>query len=347
MKEKLLVKFIIISYLAVSACLSCTNTNQCHDLPILIHLNDVQNHNSVKGEIKVESDLVLIDTLPVISEMVDHVQIDNNCYVLDNNKALTCIDMKKGKIIMQKRKIGHSSQEWIQPIALTTDSSWIYLFDAATNKVITMDSNLRFKNSREMPCSFERFTKVEGGFLCYSEYRPAVHFITDSGKQVYTHYLASYTVDMSLKSNIFARDDDNNVYIKAEFSDTIFQWVDKECIPRYILDLGENGVPKDIKKTSDIWAKHSAFSTDFFVGREKLMFSYIEGREKRDICYSNNTGEISIISVDSMKNVPFIPQWKTGRSFYAIVNPDLAKIILKKPEMDRSILIKYNTSYFE
>lgn len=337
-------KYVHILCVVFTVTLSCTNANREYDSSVLIHVTDTPNRVGMDDYIKIESELVVIDTLPIISEMVDIAQIGNNCYVLDNNKAISCIDMKDGKIIKQKRRIGHSLREFVQPIALATDSSLIYVFDAGSNKMVTMDRNLSIKESTAMPCGFERFTKVDGGYLCYSEYHPAVHFITDSGELTYTHSMANYVVDTSLKSNVFASDEDNNVYIKAEFSDTIFQWANGECVPKYILGFGENSVPNNIKKTSDIWAKHFTFSMDFFVEREKLVFSYIEDHVKRYVCYSTKTGYFSNFSVDSINNTPFLPQWKSGSCYYTFANPEITKLMLKNLGRNNSTLIKYHVS---
>lgn len=338
--KKFLNKSILMSCIAFTATLSCTNASKDYDSSVLIHVTDTPNRVDMDDYIKIESELVLIDTMPIISEMVDIAQISNYCYMLDNNKAISCIDLRDGKIIRQKRQIGHSLQELVQPLALAADSSLVYVYDAGSNKMVKMDSSLSFKGSIDMPYGFERFTKVDGGFLCYSEYRPAVHFITDAGKLIYTHYMANYIVDTSSKSNIFTRDENNNVYIKAEYSDTVFQWANGKCIPKYIFDFGKNSTPKKIKKTSDMWSKHFTFSMDYFVGRDNLIISYLEGREKRYVCYSTSTGKMAGFSVNGT-NIPFIPQWKYKNCYYALVNYEITKYLFKNPELYRSMLIKY------
>ena len=334
-------KLSLILFLGVLFALSCTKTDREYDSPLSVHVPNSQDNVRMGDEIQIESEVIFIDTIPVISEIVDMVQVENNCYVLDNNKVLSCIDMREGKIISQKRQIGHSSKEFVQPRALSSDSSLIYVYDSGTNRVVWMDLGLCFKGSIDMPCMFERFTKVEGGYLCYSEYRPTVYFITDAGKLVYAHNMADYIVDMSSKSNVFFKDMEGNVYVKAEYSDTIFQWSNGECIPKYIFDFGQNKVPGNIVNSSEMWTKQLSFSMDFFVEQKQLVFSYVEGRIKRYICYSTKSNSLSNFSGDSIKNIPFIPQWKDKFFYYALINPEIARFIIKDINPSQSMLIKY------
>lgn len=322
---------------------SCASINPDNDSPIMVHLNDTLKSSYSVDNVKIESEYVLVDSIPVIGEIKDQIQIGNKCYVLDNNKTIFCIDLDNGKMISHKKQIGHSRQELIMPSALSTDSSFIYVYDSGTNRIVVFDKNLSYKDSKKMPCGFESFTKVEGGYLCYSEYRPMIHFITNDGKLVYSRSMADYVVNIGSEGNVFTRDEKNNIYIKAEYSDTIFQWIEGKCVPRYIISLGKKRVPGDIKTSADMWARHLTFPMDFFVNREGIILSYVEGREKIYICYYKETGEFTKPSIDLMKNAPFIPQWKTGDCYYTFANKELTKLLFKriKKNIDKAAILKY------
>ncbi len=337
MKESI---FLFILLLLIN---SCSYSERNSEALEVIKLSDTLNQTSSNSTLKIESKCIMVDTKQIVSEVKDMVQLNNICYVLDNNKMITCINIKNGNILNQKQQLGHSRQELIMPIALATDSSLLYVYDSGANKVVIFDKNMSYINSKEMPIRFEKFTKVNGGYLCYSEYRPTIHFITDGGKLVYSHSMADYVVDMTFKSNIFARDESKNVYVKAEFSDTIFQWIDGKCIPRFFVDLGKERIPKDIKTTTDIWKKQLSFTMDFFVDRNGLFFSYMNGREKKYVRYLSETKDIIKPSIDMAKKVPFMPQWKAGKDYYAYVSNDILRFIFKEDDIvaDKSAILVY------
>lgn len=247
---------------------------------------------------------------------------DSLCYFIDSSNALISMDIEKGEILKIWRKSGRAKDETIAPNYITADADTIYVCDGGKNCIMAFDSSLHYLYSVPVFIFPEDFIKVEQGFLVYSSGTDAsATFIDMSGKETYS---MSFGGTRALNgpryqfSSIFTKDDEGNVYLMTEYSDTIYKWTGKRLSSVYYLDYGSHGKWKF--GASDEDADVGRYTNMYFILRGHLIFSFINDKKLEHGVYDIKGGNVSL-GYPAIKNgISFYPQLQAGTSLIRIVD---------------------------
>lgn len=265
---------------------------------------------------------VLIHGEPIISEIVDVGMIDNLCYILDVNNAISIVDFSDGTIKAQFKKEGHAKGELISPQCLTTDSTHVYIYDAGKKSIVIYNKNLIFEDDLDIEVAPSSMIKLNTGFLCYNDYSPTVYYINEKGEMECSREMSDKTAEVVTSRKIFTKGPDNKIYIKAEYSDTIFVWDGGDMSPRFVMNYDGRSADGEAS-INDIWSQGVSFTFDYFLTEQGLLIGYFKNKVL-EYAFFDIQQNRCVAYKPSVKGVmPFIPRWQFGNFIFDIENKEV------------------------
>ena len=285
----------------------------------------------------------LQENLPV-GEVMDMTILDTICYILDSNRNIYGVVLDKGRLCCQYTQHGGSEYETISPIAVTSDQNHVYVYDTGKSHILVLSPQLEPEKAIRTPFITPfSIKRTEDGFLCFCiSDKQEVVFIGDNGNIVYEKTLSELNMHVYQRHALIQQGADDNLYIKAMYSDTIYKWADSRLEAVYALDYGERSIPKGMNDSRDIENTKREYTLDFFIFQQGVYSSFIE-RNSNAIC--NNYYIIDEASskagyVRPIHSVPFLPHWQFGRIILSAVHPDYIAPLKKKINEDANIELR-------
>ena len=258
----------------------------------------------------------------MLGNVKDIAGIDSFIYVLDDVSASVMrFDARTGlqqKIICRR---GNGPLEYIQPVALSADSSRLYLLDMGGRSIILYDKELEAERDIRLDFPALDFAKVPGGFLCYnpaaSDMLSQVVYVDDHGN-VKASFGASEIKQRSTYATekIFCKDGANRVYCTLPLDRTVYHWnADKETLqPVAAYDYGSNNLPDNAnaEQTEDARSEY-AIMCEFFCVDQTLVSSFLHGGKRYYNFLLPDSVPLQVGTIKRKPNqLPFFPRWQLG-----------------------------------
>ena len=260
---------------------------------------------------------IRIPNNPTISQIIDIGIMDSLCFILDNNGAVTSVKHTDGGIVRQFFKKGRSKGEMINPICLTTDSSYIYIFDGGKNEIIIYDRDFHYIDNINLEISPSSILKVSNGFLCYESHIPTVYFVNNEGRINYSREMSNRVTDVTTGQQILSYGPNNEIYIRPEYSDTVFVWNGDEVKPVYVFNYSKK-IKVEEFPVIKYWQDGVPFLFNCFFTKQGLLAGCMQNKMlyhiffdvKSNICYHYVPSKNGIL--------PFTPKWQFGNMILSI-----------------------------
>lgn len=250
-----------------------------------------------------------IDSIPFVS-IVDYTVSGSCCFIMGEDGIFLSVDLLSGEILLCKKMKGRARNEFISPSCITSDSSQIYVFDEGKMEIVTLNKDFTYNTSVSVPYLIpSSFIKVDKGFLCYQLGNGAkCYYVNDVGKLKYEKCFDIIEHNIVNNSNVFVKDEKGDVYVKGDYSDTIYVWSINSLKPSYILSYGEKKNDSSIKKSSEIEESTVQYTRRFFVMPNKLLTTYRDGRVERYCLYDKKSAKIKVGKPPKKETIPFNPE---------------------------------------
>ena len=294
---------------------SCTSTQELANDVSIIHAEDTVKQ-SLWCDSAYLSENYLDDKYP-IGEIMGFTTIGNNGYLLDDNKAVTCINTVNGDLKWQKRQLGHAQYEMLQPVCLTSDSLFLYVYDLGKRCIMCYDSAMVFKKAVKVPELLpSAIQKVDNGFLCYSDASRRVDFMNNQGKVKYSRIISEINPTLKSVRQTFIRNLRGEVFVNGLYSDTIFIWKGQQLRPYYVVDFGKNKIPDPKLTAYKINTGGYRYACNFFVGNRDVVVSFLD-QYLRYVSYQESRNASKLDSASKNKGWLYYPQWQSGGNLYS------------------------------
>ena len=301
-----------------------------------------------EGDVLFEDSMVSyvrISSNPLISEIIDIGKIDSLCYILDANGVISIVSIFDGSITKQMNRKGRGVGEMINPKCLTTDSTYIYIFDYGTNEIMIYDKNIQYVDKLKLSISPSSIIKTDKGFLCYEEIIPTVYFTDNEGKVVFSQIMSKRAVNITTRQQIFKVGVNKDIYFKAEYSDTIFVWNGNSLIPQYIMDYDKTDAENKYT-TLEMWQNGLPFSYSYFFTDKGLLLAFMHNKKIDYSFYNSDLRKCFAYKPSAKGKLPLIPKWQFGNIILGIVEENVFGNFLNMNEdVNKScqlVLLKYS-----
>ena len=278
-----------------------------------------------------------LDTNQLIGKIKDACCIGDTIYLLDEMTAsIYSFDMKDGKRISCICKKGNGPNEYVNPVALSTDLGKLYVLDMPTSRIIEFDKNLNAIRDLKFNFPSSDFIAINTGFLLYnlvpnSKLNKYV-YLNNKGECI-TSFIPvdkNYSPNNNSFGNLgksFVKDEYERVFVSESYRNIIYKWEKVELIPFYRIDFGKLNVPLSMNNNrTNLFEEPYAFHSNSFVFSEILIpsFFYKSHRYYGFIPKSGDNQKIGIIK-DRQYDIPFFPQWQNGNQLIAICRYESVK----------------------
>lgn len=198
-----------------------------------------------------------IDTLLIKScgEYFSPVQAacltDSNLYIIDKAGSIGCFNINTGCLEKKIRKVGHGTDEYINPISLCESEGLIYVLDFQGCSILTYDLKLNFKKRVKLQFPALDFIKVPNGFLLYnmnvSDDLRQIVFVDIKGRVLSSYLSNKNDKDIMLTDKFFCMDIDGGIYFSEPSTNYIYKWENNSLTPQYYIEMAipeKKGIPK-------------------------------------------------------------------------------------------------------
>lgn len=265
-----------------------------------------------------------VDTLPLyvrkdaaeISEVKDICLNGSQIYVVDESGLISMFDVHSGELLSQIKKVGHSSQEYVNVSSIKCVDDTLFVLDGNSRKIIKYNKNFSYLGKINLDFIPLDFEITKDGFLfsrldvSSGEYRfiqtdrngnTKNKFLTSSpfGEQIYTS--KSFVNNTCL----------NEIYLHEPMSEDIYMWNDGKISPVYNLIFQSDNLNKK-KEENDPILK------DYFITSNHFICSFIYDNKQCYCIYSKKDGSIKAGSFDLNSGLPFYPICQKGNTLIGI-----------------------------
>ena len=299
---------------------SCQNTtNEKTDVET-INVTEFKNQTIAFEEMVSSVEMLKLhtDTTGYIGQIEDVAAIDPSLYILDViTSSIFQFNRKDGTLLHRISTRGKGPLEYIQPMALTTDSNHLYVLDVPGMAILSYNKNLQAerKISITFPCL--DFIRTKQGFLCYNaaptETLKQIVYLDQEGKIIDSYQLDNFKNGLSAGAKIFTQDAQGKIFVTTTFSRVIYGW--NESLTRLeklkTFDFASYNIPSDMEvERVNIFQKPYAIPSQFFHIKNAHLRSFIY-RSKRYYCLKS-TSDQKIGTIRGESAYPFFPRWQIG-----------------------------------
>lgn len=317
---------------------SCKYEAKKQDALNTFFIENFQNKELDVDELASEMKLLplKLDADQLIGKIKDVCFIGDTIYLLDEMTAsIYSFDMKDGKCIGCICKRGNGPNEYVNPVALSTDSEKLYVLDMPTSRIIEFDKNLNAIKDLKFNFPSSDFIAINTGFLLYNLVPN-----NELNKYVYLNnkgeYITSFVpVDKNHSPNnsfgnlgkSFVKDENERVFVSESYSNVIYKWDEGKFVPFYQIDFGKLNVPLSINKNRiNLFEEPYAFHSNSFVSSEVLVTSFFY-KSQRYYGFASKLVDNKRFGIvkDRHYDIPFFPQWQNGNQLIAIYRYESVK----------------------
>lgn len=321
-------------YISLFLCLIACKGNQQHEQTGVISLR-IDNFMKKQYELGELFEVKVLDLHSDTSEYIGNIKdvtgIDSFIYTLDDLKSSVAkFNMNTGLLSREIFQRGNGPLEYVQPIALSADTTGIFLLDIGSFSILTFNKSLHAEKKIRLGFPAMDFVKVSDGFLCYnmsvSDTLRQVVYVDESGR-----IKKSFgSTEMSPKkmysgAKIFSTDPSGNVYCALPFEQTVYRWNEDlhELCPFVAFDFGARNLSEDIKQEGTDLLSDNVVTNEFFRIDTLLVNSFLY-KTKRYYGFSSiGSGECQAGTVvDMREEKPFFPRWQIGNILVASFSYD-------------------------
>ena len=299
--------------------LICSCSNGAEQSLNTIHISGFENHSYDFASLASS-----VDTLPLyvrkdateISEVKDICLNGSQIYVVDESGLISMFDVHSGELLSQIKKVGHSSQEYVNVSSLKCVDDTLFVLDDNSRKIIKYNKNFSYLgkiNLDFIPLDFEitkdgfLFSRLdvssgENRFIQTDRNGNTKNkFLTSSpfGEQIYTS--KSFVNNTCL----------NEIYLHEPMSEDIYMWNDGKISPVYNLIFQSDNLNK--KKE-----EYDPILKDYFITSNHFICSFIYDNKQCYCIYSKKDGSIKAGSFDLNSGLPFYPICQKGNTLIGI-----------------------------
>ncbi len=276
---------------------------------------------------------VRIQGSPSISEILDVGIIDSICYILDANGMISAVDISDGTIIKQLNRKGHAVGEMINPKCITTDSNLIFIFDGGKNEIMLYNKDFQYIDRLKISIDPSSIIKIDDGFLCYDRITSTVYHLNKMGEVAHSHVISDKEVNITTRQQVFKVCSDSEIYVRTEYSDTIFVWNNKKLLPKFILNYNKSNTEK-AQSVVEMWKEGTAFTYNYFLTERGLISAYMKDKMLNYILYDMEKEQCFAYKSSKTGKLPLIPKWQFGSLIIGIVDQEVFQTFL---DMDEEI----------
>lgn len=212
-------------------------------------------------------------------------------YILDERLSKLMSFDKEGNFITQYGERGRSSSEYVRVNSFDVDKHYVYLYDDASEKMISFTHGGEFVQKVETPFWGEDFKALENGSFLFS-LKPGKSnvklCVTDSHfniKKVFS-YFDEEDQDNYSNYSLFQKVGDS-IYYTDDMSDTTHVFTPKgELVHSYLFNFGKYAPPLEARYDAEqlIEDKHVFMYTCPLIYESKLVM-FLENRHLRTVLY--------------------------------------------------------------
>ena len=314
MKKQISFLFILLSFL------SCGQKQENFTEAITVEVEDFQGKVLEMNDFVSDASTIFLyaDSLGYIGQIKDMCVIDSFLYVLDGVTAsLTQFNVGNGKQKCNICQRGNGPFEYIQPVALTFDSQYLYLLDLPGMSIIAFDVSLQGikEVSLTFPCM--DFVRTDDGFLCYNaaptEDLGLIVYIDEKGKICDSFLSGNGGMPYSPGTKMFVKNSRNEIFINPPFSRTIYQWNCSKKQPEeyLVFDFGGKNIPADADlNRMNVFEEPYVVPSTFFQVGDTSLYSFLYAQKRYYTVVSSEGVQVGAVPEDSGR--PFFPQWQIG-----------------------------------
>jgi hypothetical protein len=319
-------KQVLAIMLLLSLLCSC-ETRNAKDKFIVIDLTE-------KQEIALSDVIRQVRILPLIMSETDLLgnikdvcTIGDTVYILDDLTAsLWAFDKNSGRLITQSCHRGNGPNEYVNPIAITSDADKLYLLDLPTNHIISYNKALDPLETVSFPFPASDFIATDDGFFLHNlakvETLGKVVRVDRKGVVNGSHIPFPNTKDdtegyFGGVGKCFMKSDGNIVFFSEAYSNKIYV-LDTEGSDLFCqLDFMNYNPPADrsVNHIPNLFEQPYALCDNFFILENCLVFGFLKDMEHYYCFYEPSKGILKVGKVrDDKDGLPFFPRWQSGRS---------------------------------
>ena len=260
-----------------------------------------------------------------ISAVKDICLNGSQIYVVDESGLISMFDVHSGELLSQIKKVGHSSQEYVNVSSIKCVDDTLFVLDGNSRKIIKYNKNFSYLgkiNLDFIPLDFEitkdgfLFSRLdvssgENRFIQTDRNGNTKNkFLTSSpfGEQIYTS--KSFVNNTCL----------NEIYLHEPMSEDIYMWNDGKISPVYNLIFQSDNLNKK-KEGNDPILK------DYFITSSHFICSFIYDNKQCYCIYSKKDGSIKAGSFDVNSGLPFSPICQKGDTIIGIYHTNDLKAL--------------------
>lgn len=261
------------------------------------------------------------DTSEYIGLVQDVAVIDSFVYVLDGMlHTLTRFNVNTGLQEKSICKRGNGPLEYIQPMALSADSSHLYVLDFAGRAIFQYDNALEAEKKIQLPVTAFDFVKTEDGFLCYhlipSDTLGQVVYLNESGKILKSFIPSGKNVQMHTGNKTFSKDGLRTIYCTLPFDRCVYRWNETSQNLEAFLQLdfsGKNLPEESHPERINMLRSPYVIPGHFFHSDEAFIHSYVYKGERYYTFISEDFSKQKTgVVMDCDGKIPFFPRWQSG-----------------------------------
>lgn len=317
-------QFIII-ILSIILLLSCDKSEKilpCKNIIVENFINNDVDMNNIIDDFSIVE--LRLDTSLIIGRVKDLCIVDTTIFILDDMTfSLSSFSLKDGRLLKTICRKGNGPKEYINPVSISVSENKIYLLDLATNKIIVFGKDLEPLDEVRISFTALDFIKAENGFLFYNmggEKELGKFVYTDLKGNIQNSFIPSTkdNSDYLCGGKLFVKNDENEIYATDPLSNTIYHW-DKNNLSPYIrTDFQKYNIPDEIELNgTNIFEENYAVNCNFFI----TSFVFINSFLYKDMRYYNFKSLLSEKSISGkvkVSNMPFYPQWQSGKRLISV-----------------------------
>jgi hypothetical protein len=355
--------YLVILFVFVCGCrqtlfVSCADKKQQEKKIIIV--DKFQENEIDLSDIISDIHFIILETKDdnLIGNISDLCVINDTLYIWDNlTSSVFSFYFETGQFIKKVSHRGNGPNEYMNPIAITNDSSHIFLLDMPTNHIICLDRELEKLKTIHIPIRAADLISTGNGFL-----------LSNLGDNIYTDKLVLIDYDGNIMDSFFPLDKRDNptgsimligdrftkssdkvVYFSDSHSNKIYALQNNEMSLAYELDFLAYNLPNDLNSDEiNLFEKPYAFNVNFFALDQKIIFSFFKNENRYYGIYDLNDETFKAGKIkDKKANLPFFPQWQVNDYLIGICPVELLEsysdsLVDKTYEEDDIVLIRYS-----
>jgi len=291
---------------------ACNDSNSVISIDCKKASTEINNKSFWKN---ITATIVEVECDQPLTNIKDSYVMDSLCLVLTDDGRLVCFNMKNGKKIKEVSRIGHSQKEMVSPMSISSSNGFWYVYDIGKRCVQKLDRELNYLNEIAIDGYMEHFESCKDGFVGYYIVPDGaiINFYDNNGKQLYEKKISSLKYGDHISGfNPFVKKNHNEIYVKADFSDSIYSVNKSEAILKYTIKHECSGRTKSVEELESI---DNAFTLTYFIFNDYLLFSTLDNKivSYRLFCKKDN-GCSFMDKTPKSDEIPFFADRQIGNS---------------------------------